>query len=157
MRERCWDDVLVATPMVSWDSVVERLAAARSYWLSTVATDSAPHVVPVWGAVVDDVWYFYTERRTSKARHLAENPRIAIHLDDADDVLIVHGVVSDLGHPAARPDVVAAFAAKYTRSADLAFLPLADPAFDVLYALHPSRALIWTLDDYQNSQRRWRL
>ena len=141
---------------MTWPWVVERLAPARSYWLSTVAPDGAPHVVPVWGTAVSDVWYCYTERATARARNLAVDPRVAVHLTDAEDVLIVHGTLADIGRPGSRSDVVDAFAAKYTRPDDAQFLPSADPAFDVLFALQPSRALAWSLPDYDNSQRRWR-
>ena len=49
----------------------ERLAAERDFWLSTVARGGGPHVAPVWGVVVDDVWFCYSERRTVKGRNLA--------------------------------------------------------------------------------------
>jgi hypothetical protein len=148
--------VLVTVAMTTWPAVITRLAPERSYWLGTVAPDGTPHATPVWGAVVDDVWYFYSERRTVKARNIAANPYVVVHLADGEDVLIVHGHAEDIGHPSTRGDVVARFAAKYTRPGDLPFLPLADPAFDVLYALRPSRALLWRLDDYERSQHRWR-
>ncbi|WP_375499002.1 pyridoxamine 5'-phosphate oxidase family protein [uncultured Jatrophihabitans sp.] len=142
---------------MTWPSIAERLAPARSYWLNTVDRDGGPHVVPVWGAVLSGVWYSYTERSTSRARNLAGDPRVAVHLDDAEDVLIVHGTLVDIGPPNGRSDVVKAFAAKYTRPDDVPFLPSSDPAFDVLVALRPTRALAWRLSDYENSHRRWRI
>jgi hypothetical protein len=63
--------------------------------------------------------------------------------------------VPHLGNPARAPDVVTALAAKYTRSADRQYLPDADPAFDVLYAIKPRSAMRWQLPDYETSQRRW--
>lgn len=141
---------------VAWSEIVVRLADERTYWLSTVGPHGSPHVCPVWGVIVEDAWYFYSERRTVKARNLAANPRVALNLGSGEDVLIVHGLVYDNGHPADHPDVVAAFSAKYTRPHDLEFLPLADPAFDVMYVLAPSHALMWKLADYVGSQRRWR-
>lgn len=111
---------------------------------------------PVWGVVLADVWFFYSERHTVKAKNLAVDPRIAIHLADGDDVLIVYGRLQDLGRPQARPYVVTAFDAKYDDPADRAFLPSQDPDFDVLYVLQPHSALAWQLSDYEGSQRRWR-
>jgi hypothetical protein len=67
----------------------------------------------------------------------------------------VHGVVEDLGPPAAVPPVVAALAAKYTSPQDQQYLPDHDPAFDVVYAVRPRSAMAWRLDDYAASQRRW--
>jgi general stress protein 26 len=140
---------------VEWVAIADRLTPERSYWLSTVGRNGAPHVTPVWGVVVEQTWHCYSERHTVKARNLQLNPRVAVHLGDGDDVVIVHGSVVELGRPQARPDVIAAFDAKYTRPDDVPFLPSADPDFDVLYALEPTSAMVWRLEDYEGSQQRW--
>lgn len=145
----------VADMDLSWQEVITRLGPERSYWLLTIAPSGLPHAAPVWGAVVDDSWFFYSERATVKSRNLALDPRLVLHLPDGEDVVIVHGEAQDRGHPQEHPHVVAAFADKYTRLADQTLLPLADPAFDVLYVLRPTRAMMWRLDDYERSQRRW--
>lgn len=141
---------------LSWGEVAERLAGARNYWLSSTSPDGAPHAAPVWGVVVGDVPYLYSERRTRKARNLAADPRLVVHLESGDDVVIVRGTVADLGHPGQVPDVVAALAAKYASPADRQYLPDAEPAFDVVYAVRPQSAMMWRLPDYEASQRRWR-
>ena len=117
---------------MSWPEVAARLAAARSYWLSTTMPSGAPHVAPVWGVVISDVLYLYSERRTRKARNLAADPRLVVHLESADDVVIVRGTAEDLGRPAQVPEVVAGLSAKYSSEADRPYLP-----------------------DYEGSQRRW--
>jgi hypothetical protein len=106
--------------------------------------------------VVDGRFYLYTERSTVKARNLKRNPQVAVHTESGADVLIVHGVLADRGRPDASPTVVAAFAAKYDKDWEQQFLPHNDPAFDVLYALRPARALTWTLPDSAASTRRWK-
>jgi len=143
-----------ANPL-SWPEVAARLAAARNYWLSTTTPSGAPHAAPVWGVVTGGTLYLYSERSTVKARNLAIDPRVVIHLESGEDVLIVRGVAEDLGPPAEVPSVVAALAAKYARPEDRQYLPDADPAFDVVYALRPRSAMAWRLDDYAASQRRW--
>jgi Pyridoxamine 5'-phosphate oxidase len=140
---------------MTWAEVAERLAAARTYWLGTTTVSGAPHAAPVWGAVTGGTLYLYSERSTVKARNLAVDPRVVIHLESGEDVLIVHGVAEDLGPPADVPSVVAALSAKYTRPEDRQYLPDADPGFDVVYAVRPRLALAWRLDDYAASQRRW--
>ena len=140
---------------MTWAEVAERLSGARTYWLGTTTVSGAPHAAPVWGVVADEVLYLYTERSTVKARNLAADPRVVIHLESAEDVLIVRGVVEDLGPPAAVPSVVAALAAKYTRPEDHQYLPDRDPDFDVVWAIRPRSAMAWRLDDYAASQRRW--
>jgi hypothetical protein len=145
----------VEANLVSWPEVAARLAAARSYWLCTTTPSGSPHATPVWGVVIDDVLYLYSERRTLKARNLAADPRALVHLDNADDVIIVRGTAEDLGTPAQVPAVVAGLSAKYTREEDRPYLPDADPSFDVVYAIRPQSARLWRLPDFDGSQRRW--
>jgi hypothetical protein len=140
---------------ISWPEVAARLAPARSYWLGTTSPAGAPHAAPVWGAVTGDTLCLYSERSTRKARNLAADPRLVLHTESADDVLIVHGTAEDLGVPADVPYVVSALAAKYTSPADRQYLPDADPDFDVVYAVRPRLAMLWRLADYEGSQLRW--
>lgn len=78
-----------------------------------------------------------------------------MHLESGEDVLIVHALAEDIGPPSAVPHLAAALAAKYTRPRDSQYLPDADPDFDVVYAIGPTSAMAWRLDDYAGSQRRW--
>jgi Pyridoxamine 5'-phosphate oxidase len=135
----------VAARDASWDEVAERLAGERSYWLGTVDPGGAPHAVPVWGVVVAEDLFLYTERRTAKARHVALNPQV-----------IVRGDLVDLGLPQDHAEVLRALRAKYSSPADSAYLPSADPDFDLLWRLEPRSAMVWRLDDYDDSQARWR-
>jgi general stress protein 26 len=141
---------------ITWAEVAARLAPARSYWMVTVSPAGAPHAAPVWGVVVDDDLYVYSERSTVKARNLAADPRVVVHLESAEDVVIVHGVAEDLGHPAVMSAVVAGLAAKYPDPEDAQYLPSEDPDFDVVYVIRPQRAMTWRLDGYDSSQGRWR-
>lgn len=145
----------MAENTASWPEVARRLAPARSYWLGTTTPSGAPHAAPVWGVVINDVLYLYSERSTVKARNLAADPRVVLHLESAEDVLIVRGTAEDLGTPVQNPEVVAGLSAKYTAEADRQYLPAADPDFDVVYAIRPRSALMWRLHDYDDSQRRW--
>ncbi len=140
---------------LTWPEVAARLAPWRSYWLGTTTPSGAPHAAPVWGAVVDDVLYVFSERSTVKARNITAEPRVIVHLESGEDVLIVRGVAEDMGGPAGLPAVLAAFAAKYTGSDDRQYLPGVDPAVDVIYAIRPRAAMTWRLADYERSQRRW--
>ena len=132
-----------------------RLAAARNYWMCTSMPSGAPHAAPVWGVVIGGTLYLYSERRTVKARNLAADPRVVVHLESGEDVVIVRGTAEDVGTPGQVPEVVAALSAKYTGEEDRQYLPDADPAFDVVYAIRPPSAMMWRLADYEGSQRRW--
>jgi PPOX class probable F420-dependent enzyme len=140
---------------MTWAEVAERLGAARTYWLGTTTPAGAPHAAPVWGAVSDGTLYLYSERSTVKARNLAADPRAVVHLESGEDVLIVRGTAEDVGALSAVPSVVAALTAKYSRPQDRQYLPVADPDFDVVYAIRPQSAMAWRLEDYA-AQRRWR-
>ena len=140
---------------VSWPEVAARISAARSYWLCTTMPSGAPHAAPVWGVVRNHTLYLYGERRTVKARNLAADPRVVLHLESAEDVVIVRGTAEDLGTPAQVPEVVMALSAKYAGEGDRQYLPDADPDFDIVYAIRPQSAMMWRLADYQGSQRRW--
>ena len=145
--------MLVPDNDLSWPEVAARLAAARTYWLCTTAPSGAPHAAPVWGVVTGQVLYLYSERRTVKARNLAADPRVVVHLESGEDVVIVRGTAKDLGTPSQAPGVVAALPAKYAGEDDRQYLPDADPDFDVVYAISPQSAMIWRLADYVASQR----
>lgn len=147
--------MLVPDETLSWAEVCARLSAARNYWVCTTMPSGAPHTAPVWGVVIGATLYLYSERRTVKARNLAGDPRVVVHLESAEDVVIVRGTAEDLGTPAQAGHVVTALAAKYTRPEDRPFLPDAEPAFDVVYAIRPRSAMMWCLADYEASQRRW--
>lgn len=140
---------------LTWPDVASRLAPWRSYWLGTTTPSGAPHAAPVWGAVLDDVFCIFSERGTVKARNIAADPRVIVHLESGEEVLIVRGVADDIGGPADLPRVLAAFAAKYTGEDDRPYLPGVDPAVDVIYAIRPRSAMMWRLADYETSQRRW--
>jgi hypothetical protein len=110
----------------------------------------------VWGAVVSRDLHLFSERRTAKARYVAANPRVVVHLESAEDVVIVNGLLEDLGAPQGHADVLQALEAKYSSPEDARYLPTADPDFDVLWRLRPQRAMLWRLDGYDASQARWR-
>jgi Pyridoxamine 5'-phosphate oxidase len=140
---------------LAWPEVAVRLAAARNYWMCTSMPSGAPHAAPVWGVVIGGTLYLYSERRTVKARNLAADPRVVVHLESGEDVVIVRGTAQDVGTPGQVPEVAAALSAKYTGEEDRQYLPDADPAFDVVYAIRPRSAMMWRLADYEGSQRRW--
>src|SRR5712671_3756462 len=125
----------MAEGTMTWTEVAGRLSAARNYWLGSTTVSGAPHAAPVWGVVTGETLYLYSERSTVKARNLAADPRVVIHLESGENVLIVRGVAEDLGPPAEVPSVVSALAAKYTGPQDQPYLPDRDPDFDVVWAI----------------------
>lgn len=152
----CQTAPMATLTQLSWADVASRLASARNYWLVTIRATGAPHAVPVWGAVVGDALCCYTSQGTTKAKNLARDARVTVHLESAEEVVIVDGTFENLGAPSGHPDIVKALDDKYPDPDDAAYLPSHDPSFDVLYRLHPVSARMWELAAFEDSQRRWR-
>lgn len=130
-----------------WDAVVDRLVAARNYWLCTVRPDGRPHAVPVWGVWMEaapdgPAFYFDGSPQTRHARNLAHNPHVAVHLESGDQVVIVEGVARAMAKPASA--LAAAPARDYGRKYE-SYIPSPDQ-WDAggLYRVTPLSALAWT-------------
>ena len=61
--------------MIEWSAVVDRLTAARSYWVATTRADGRPHASPVWGLWLDGAVMFDADVKSVKALNLARDPR----------------------------------------------------------------------------------
>jgi len=128
----------------------ERLGKSRSYWICTARPDGRPHSIPVWGFWMDGQLYFGTGRASRKARNLAHNPAVSIHLESGDDVVILEGTVVEVG-PAEKSTlkkIDSASRAKYQ-------MPLMVSPETVLYSVRPQRVLAWTEKDFPNNATRW--
>lgn len=132
--------------MLSWDWVMQRLRSARNYWVSTTRPDGRPHVVPVWGVVVDEVFYHGGGADTRKARNLDQNPAIAVHLESGDEVVILEGHVHKMTEAntdaALLKQIDDAYIAKYNT-----------PHGTPVWALHPTKAIAW--GEYPITVTRW--
>lgn len=125
--------------LLDWEAVEQRLKEARFYWLASTNADGSPRVRPVWGVWVDGCFYFDGNPHTGWARNLARDPRVSIHLESAESVVIVEG----LGEDVERTDeelgrkIAASWDAKYGR-----LVP--DAAARGIFRLTPRRARGWS-------------
>ncbi|MFT3890520.1 MAG: pyridoxamine 5'-phosphate oxidase family protein [Anaerolineales bacterium] len=78
--------------LVAWDFVSEQMSSSRHYWISTVFPDGRPHVVPVWGIWYENRFHFEGSMQTGWGRNILKNPHIAVHLPDADKVVVIDGI-----------------------------------------------------------------
>ncbi len=76
---------------LGWSGVQQRLERARHYWLATTRPDGRPHVVPVDGLWLADVWYFGGSSETVHQANLRRNDEVVVHLEDAEQAVIVEG------------------------------------------------------------------
>ena len=129
----------------------KRLAASRNYWICTARPDGRPHSIPVWGFWIEGAVYFGTARSSRKARNLAHNGAVSIHLESGDDVVILEGraVEVDLSDKPIWKMLDAASRLKYK-------MPLMTvPGESVVYRVRPRRVLTWTEKDFPTSATRW--
>ena len=133
--------------LLPWSWAEERIAAARRYWLTTVAPDGAPHVMPVWAVWHEGALWLSTGGRSRKARNLREVPRCAVHVDGEDPV-IVHGVARFAADPGEIGRVSAAYAAKYGD-------PPPDPGANAIVAIRPAWAFGLVESEFTTSPTRW--
>lgn len=79
------------TTLLAWSGVRRRLEQAEQYWLATTRPDGRPHVVPVDGVWVDDIWYFGGASQAIHQRNMRHDPRVAVHLADPVAAVIAEG------------------------------------------------------------------
>jgi Pyridoxamine 5'-phosphate oxidase len=77
--------------MLSWASVEAQLAAAKLFWIATTTAGGRPRVRPVDGTWFEGAIYVGGSPETAWVRDLLANPRVSVHLDSTDGVVIVEG------------------------------------------------------------------
>jgi uncharacterized pyridoxamine 5'-phosphate oxidase family protein len=97
---------------IPWQWARQRLVDARNYWIATVSPDGVPHARPVWGVWLDDDrLYFDTGSRVG--RYVQANPQLTVHLESADEVVIVEGTAKRVRDRASIARFLAAYNPKY--------------------------------------------
>lgn len=137
-----------------WDWARERLRDALVYWIATTRPDGRPHVMPIWGAWLDDTFLFEGGPDTRRARNLRTNAHAVVHLEHGNDVVIVEGVADLMPDPAPELErrLMDGFA-KYQASHD--YTP--DPANwrgGGIRRIRPITVFGWS--DYPVDTTRWR-
>ncbi len=84
--------------LLAWSHLEERLSAATVYWVATSGPGGVPRVRPLDGLWHAGILYVGGSPKTRWARDLAANPRVAVHLDDGGDAVILEGEAELLEH-----------------------------------------------------------
>ena len=125
--------------MLPWSWAAQRLANAHNYWIAT----SGPHASPVWALWREGALVFSCGPRSRKARELARDPRVVVHLESGEEVVIVEGVAE----PTSADDgVIEEYERKYAFRAE---------AGEGWYRVVPKRVLAWTETGYPKSATRF--
>jgi PPOX class probable F420-dependent enzyme len=131
--------------MLEWDWAEERLVAARNYWVVTTRADGRPHAAPVWGVWLQDSLFFGTNAESVKGRNIARDPRVVVHLESGDEVVILEGRVTQTAEEPVLTTLKRVYSEKY--------------GFDVglpgAYQLSPDFALAWTESEYPRTATRF--
>ncbi|MGA9595263.1 MAG: pyridoxamine 5'-phosphate oxidase family protein [Acidimicrobiia bacterium] len=94
--------------MLLWDDVSAALAAASVYWVSTVGQDGGPHLIPLWGAWVQDLAFIEGGDDTRWARNLTDGDgRLHVGIDHEGMQVMVRGVASAVTVAGAMQTVIA--------------------------------------------------
>jgi len=125
--------------LLPWSWAEERLVSAHNYWIAT----SGPHASPVWALWRDGAVVFSCSPRSRKARELARDPRVVVHLESGDEVVIVEGEVQRVVADAVLVD-------EYERK----YAHRADPG-EGWYRVVPRRVLAWTEPGYPRDATRF--
>jgi hypothetical protein len=131
--------------LLPWAWALERLVAARNYWITTTRPDGRPHAIPVWGLWYESAVWFGTGRSSVKGRNLARCPHVVVHLESGDEVVILEGEAAEQHE---LDGFLEAYEAKY------AIRPPVDES-TVVYAVRPVVALTWLETDYPHTTVRW--
>ena len=101
------------TGMLPWKWATDRLTKTKQYWISTTRPDGSPHVMVIWGLLLEDEFWFSTGRKSRKARNLAANPRCVICSDNSAEAVIVEGKAEIVEDAILLKKVFAAYQKKY--------------------------------------------
>ena len=131
-----------------WSHAEERLVRSRNYWICTSRPDGRPHSIPVWGFWHDGALYFGTHCDTRKAKNIRDNPRVSVHLESGDDVVILEGDAEAIDPKALAKELDAVSRKKYG-------MPMMVMPESVLYRVRPRTVLAWTEKEFPNNSTRW--
>jgi hypothetical protein len=130
-----WGEAKTDAPVLAWSWVVEQLQTADDYWLLT-AGPAGPTPRPVWGLWIEN-HLMLSVGSTVHWRNLAASDRVAVHLGDTHEVVIVEGHARQETNETELARVVAPYNQKY----DWDWEP--GKPFGSIVAVDPAVVLAW--------------
>ncbi len=137
--------------LLAWEWAEERLLGSHDYWLATVRVDEArPHVMPVWGVVLDGCLWLSCSPESRKARNLRTNPAVVATTDNPAQPVVVEGQAVEIHDPVLVVAFAHAMDDKYQSGEGVAFY-LANATF----AITPRVVFALDTDNFIGSPTRW--
>lgn len=125
-----------------WTWARKRLERAMVYRLATAGKDGAPHLIPIWGAWVNDRWYV-EGGPTRWKRNLRANPQLAINVEFGDEVVVVEGRAREI--EGLNPGEIEAMLAGYAKYKLIGYeAEAANWTGGGLWELQPIKAFAWS-------------
>lgn len=123
---------------MTWTAANARLEQASHYWLCTVGPATMPMARPLDGVWIANALYFGGDPATRWRRNLSANAAASVHLDDAENPVMLEGEVAVDG----TSDELATAIAERTR-AKYGWGSVDQNRAEVC-AFIPQRAIAWT-------------
>ncbi|HSO11862.1 MAG TPA: pyridoxamine 5'-phosphate oxidase family protein [Anaerolineales bacterium] len=129
---------------VDWEWIAAQLTESKNYWLCSVRPDGRPHVIPRWGAYMDNRFYYDGSPETRHARNIVENPHVSLHLENGTQVVILEGTSRPAGKP--EPEFAKRLAESISNKyGDQGYSPKPDQWDEGgLYVFTPRQCIAWT-------------
>ena len=136
--------------MLTWEWVDSQLTKSRNYWIGSTRPDGRPHVTPVWGVWMDGAVYFSSDPNSRRARNIAANPEVVVHLESGDDVVILEGRVELVTDT----DLYKRVGKVYNKKYKMPVFSDSEPG-SPLYEVKPRLVMAWQESDFPNTATRW--
>ncbi|MFG1611007.1 pyridoxamine 5'-phosphate oxidase family protein [Actinoplanes sp. NPDC049265] len=128
---------------LDWSGALAKISEAETYLVATVSPAGRPHAVPVLAVWVTDTLVFNTEVSARKARHLVQNPAVAVSVAGEKYDFTIEGTAEQLVDTAALQAVADAFPRKYAwwhpQVIDGHFVADDPGIIRAVYAIHPEQ------------------
>ncbi|MDL4775038.1 MULTISPECIES: pyridoxamine 5'-phosphate oxidase family protein [Thermomonosporaceae] len=138
--------------LLPWAWAVERMSAARNFWLCTVRPDGRPHSMPVWGAWSGEALLFSSSLPSRKITNLRANPQVVVTTEAAEEPVVIEGRAEIVTEPRKLQLFIDLVNAKYATGYRVDFL---DPAVNATVEVRPERAFGLWQGDFTGSPTRW--
>ena len=135
--------------LLPWNWVEKQMNTCRTFWVATLRPENRPHVMPVWGVWVEDVFYFSTGRKSRKGQNLATNPACTVTNDNGEEAVIVEGTAEEVNAAALLERVAGAYKKKYKMDPR----SMKEPIFGV----QPKTVFAFIEKSFPQSATRWKL
>jgi hypothetical protein len=138
------------TGLLPWTWAEDRLVSSHDYWLATVTSTGAPHVMPVWGVWHDASAWFSSSGQSRKTRNLTADPRAVITTDNPLEPVVVEGRVERVTDNGLIEDFTRVVNSKYDTDYPTSFF-----VDNACFRLVPQRAFSLDEADFVGSPTRW--